>query len=156
MPEWLKVAIGVLALTVAPTIPAIYFEYLWIISSGDDRTHTAAENHPPDRNQRYALPLPTEPRAAKDHPVSDNHANQPEESKMKTTDLLVVVVSVMQLAVFTGQLFVYRRQADIMDKTAESLRNQSADMRIFQRAEHSADGNRAAYRHLRFGIQRFD
>jgi hypothetical protein len=50
MPEWLKVTIGVVALTITPTIPALYIESLWVIGRDHYRSEAATEKSSPHRD----------------------------------------------------------------------------------------------------------
>jgi hypothetical protein len=124
MPEWLKVAIGVMALTATPTIPALYIEYLWVIGREHDRSEARAENHSAQRNQRDTTPslTPFKPRATEGNPIRGNASDQSSNSEMKLTDWLLVLVGLLQFGAIVGQIIIYRRQADIMEqqrKTAE-------------------------------------
>ena len=98
MPEWFKVLIGVLILTVIPPIPAVYVEYLWVISRQDDHDKATSENNKPERNQSNPLPFsaPVEPRTTEHNPISSNTQDQSSDSEMKPTDWLLVLVGFLQ------------------------------------------------------------
>jgi hypothetical protein len=149
MPEWLKVAIGVVALTAMPTISALYIEYLWVIGRELDRSEAAAKNYSTERDKRSSTPLrtPFEPSTAEGNPIRRNDPDQSSSSEMKLTDWLLVAVGVLQFCAIVGQICIYRRQARIMQ----------SQFRVAARAAHAAQrGAKAAQAANRLSVEIFN
>src|SRR5438874_11148928 len=115
MAEWLKVFIGVVALVAAPTIPALYVEYLWAVSREHDRSEATAKNNSNKHDQGNAVPsaTPVQPRTAESNPNARTDADQADD-RMKLTGVLLVVVGFLQFLAIAATVVIARRQTDLL------------------------------------------
>jgi hypothetical protein len=119
VPQWTKVLLGSAALIAIAVAPDFYLQrgYHHQHHGTDKATHADASNA-----DLLATPSPTPNDPPQDDPLSQNGARKRDESQVKLTDILLILVGFLQFGAIVGQIVIYCRQAEIMKRQLASMR----------------------------------